>query len=77
MKIAAHKIGNGDLDFELSTNGNDEFGQLSSSRQKMEKKLKKNTIPKLYFDNVVKIISDCLLIINDRNDELDRVIRIF
>lgn len=63
LRDAAIKIGKGKLDTDIEVKSNDEIGQLSYSFKKMAEDLQKTTVSKDYVDNIIKTISDSLIVL--------------
>ncbi|MBI4846507.1 MAG: PAS domain S-box protein [Candidatus Omnitrophica bacterium] len=58
------KIAQGDLDFQMQVETQDEFSQLSESFNEMTQNLKKLTVSHEYVDNIIKSISDVLFVLD-------------
>ncbi|MBN1613952.1 MAG: PAS domain S-box protein [Deltaproteobacteria bacterium] len=57
------KVAQGLLDTQLRIDRNDEIGTLASAFNRMTEDLKKTTVSKDYFDNIIKSMNDILLVI--------------
>ena len=56
-------IGRGNLDYKVALNTNDEIGQLSIAFDQMTEDLKKTTVSRDYVDNIIKSMTDTLVIV--------------
>ncbi len=61
---ATKKVANGYLDTQLMIKRNDEIGALANAFDKMTKDLRRTTVSKDYFDNIIKSMNDTLVVIS-------------
>ena len=61
---ATEKVANGHLDTQLMIKRNDEIGTLASTFNKMTEDLRRTTVSKDYFDNIIKSMNDTLIVID-------------
>ncbi len=59
-------ISEGNLDYEIKTESNDEIGELADSYNKMAYDLKRTTISRDYFDNIIRSMIDTLVIFDSQ-----------
>lgn len=59
-------ISEGNLDYEIKTESSDEIGELADSYNKMAYDLKKTTISRDYFDNIIRSMIDTLVIFDSQ-----------
>jgi len=60
---ATRKVAHGDLNTRLEINSRDEIGMLSSSFNRMTEDLRRTTVSKDYFDNIIESMNDTLIIV--------------
>ncbi|CAN2050573.1 two-component system, NtrC family, sensor kinase [Candidatus Magnetomoraceae bacterium gMMP-1] len=63
LKDTAIEIGRGKLDIKINIKLKDEIGDLANSFNKMTENLKKSTVSRNYFDNIIKSMIDALIVI--------------
>jgi PAS domain S-box-containing protein len=61
---ATKKVANGYLDTQLMIKRNDEIGALANAFDKMTEDLRRTTVSKDYFDNIIKSMNDTLVVIS-------------
>ena len=61
---ATEKVANGDLITRLTIKRNDEIGVLANSFNKMTEDLRRTTISKDYFDNIIGSMNDTLVVVD-------------
>jgi PAS domain S-box-containing protein len=61
---AIEKVANGHLDNQLMIKRNDEIGALANAFNKMTEDLRRTTVSKDYFDNIIKSMNDTLVVID-------------
>jgi PAS domain S-box-containing protein len=61
---ATEKVSNGHLDTQLMIKRNDEIGTLATTFNKMTEDLRRTTVSKDYFDNIIKSMNDTLIVID-------------
>jgi PAS domain S-box-containing protein len=61
---ATEKVANGDLNTRLTIKRNDEIGVLANSFNKMTEDLRRTTISKDYFDNIIGSMNDTLVVVD-------------
>ncbi len=59
-----NRIGNGDLDHKINVTSKDELGFLAQSFNKMTAELEMTTVSRDYFDNIIRSMTDSLIIIS-------------
>lgn len=59
-------ISEGNLDYEIKTESRDEIGELADSYKKMAYDLKRTTISRDYFDNIIRSMIDTLVIFDSQ-----------
>ncbi|MEB3830064.1 PAS domain S-box protein [Phormidium sp. CCY1219] len=68
IKDKAVKIGQGQLDeAKLNTKCNNELGVLATAFNQMVDNLKQTTVSKVYLDNLIKHLSESLIVLNPEN----------
>ncbi|CAN2044862.1 two-component system, NtrC family, sensor kinase [Candidatus Magnetomoraceae bacterium gMMP-13] len=63
LKDTAIEIGRGKLDIKINIKLKDEIGDLANSFNKMTEDLKKSTVSRNYFDNIIKSMIEALIVI--------------
>lgn len=58
------RIGKGDLDIFIRMDSDDEINELASAFNKMVKDLKKTTVSRNYVDNIIKSMTDALIVVD-------------
>ncbi len=61
---ATEKVANGYLETQLMIKRNDEIGTLANAFNKMTEDLRRTTVSKDYFDNIIKSMNDTLIVID-------------
>jgi len=61
---ATEKVADGDLNTRLTIKRNDEIGVLANSFNKMTEDLRRTTISKDYFDNIIGSMNDTLVVVD-------------
>ncbi len=64
LHMGTEIIGSGRLDYKIGIHAKDEIGQLANSFNKMTDDLKRITVSKYYVDNIIKSMSDILIVVN-------------
>jgi len=60
---ATEKVANGNLHIQVGIKRNDEIGTLANTFNKMTEDLRRTTVSKDYFDNIIKSMNDTLIVI--------------
>ena len=61
---ATEKVSEGHLDTQLVIKRNDEIGTLATTFNKMTEDLRRTTVSKDYFDNIIRSMNDTLIVID-------------
>jgi len=62
------RIGHGDLDYKAPKQSNDEIGRLATALNTMTEDLKRITVSKDYVDNILKSMSDALIVVSPQGE---------
>jgi PAS domain S-box-containing protein len=65
LKDAAAKIGKGEFDIKVDIKTRDELSILADAFNQMVGQLQETTVSKSYLDNIIKSLSDALIVINN------------
>jgi PAS domain S-box-containing protein len=60
---ATKRVADGDLSIQVGVKRNDEIGALANAFNKMTGDLRKTTVSKEYFDNIIKSMNDTLIVV--------------
>ncbi|MBE9125237.1 MULTISPECIES: response regulator [unclassified Coleofasciculus] len=64
LKEAAAKIGEGEFDTQVEINTGDELSILADAFNNMVRQLQDTTVSKSYLDNIIRSLSDALIVLN-------------
>ena len=66
LKEAALRIGHGELNTKIHISASDEIGSLAKSFNKMASALKNTTVSKSYLDNIIRSMSEMLIVVDSQ-----------